>query len=551
MTQLVKITGAKIYDPTNGESGVARDLWIRGHLICEPPKNNEKPTRTIDASGYIIFPGGIDMHSHVAGAKVNTGRAMLPELRRKGEKFAAHLDNENILRRSGSLGIVPTTFATGYKYAGLGYTTVFDAAVAPLLSRVAHRDLQEIPCVQSGCYLLVGNDRRLLELISAKRQDAARDYLAWLLKVGRGYAPKVVNPGGVESWKHGIAHDQNTLDTEVPGLAITPRTILQSLARATNDLKLPHPIHIHCNQLGRIGNWTTTLETMKLLDGLHAHLTHIQFHSYLGTDPKSSAADRVPFGSAVEKLVEQFNKQKTLSVDVGQVIFGPTISMTGDSAAAQYLARLTGARRYNHDLECVGGCGVMPVEYKNKSVVHAWQFAIGLEWYLLADDPWRIALTTDHPNGGVFWAYPQLVRLLMDANYRHEVLQTLPRAVRENSQLKNLKREYTLDEICIITRSGPAKLLGLSDRGHLAPGARADITIYSPQENKEEMFQSPIYTIQAGQITVERGVIISAPRSALPIKVDLDTNTDVEAELRPWFKENMSVELDQFAFAGE
>ncbi len=58
--------------------------------------------------------------------------------------------------------------------------------------------------------------------------------------------------------------------------------------------------------------------------------------------------------------------------------------------------------------------------------------------YLLTDDPWRIVRTTDHPNGGVFWAYPQLVRLLMDANYRQEILKTLPRAVRENRNSKIL-----------------------------------------------------------------------------------------------------------------
>ncbi len=118
-------------------------------------------------------------------------------------------------------------------------------------------------------------------------------------------------------------------------LKIARAAIFQSLARASNELKLPHPIHIHCNQLGRVGNWSTTLETMKLLDGLQAHLTHIQFHSYLGSDPKSGSGEAIPFGSAVEKLVEQFNNQKTLSVDVRQVMFGPTISMTGDSAATR------------------------------------------------------------------------------------------------------------------------------------------------------------------------------------------------------------------------
>ena len=69
------------------------------------------------------------------------------------------------------------------------------------------------------------------------------------------------------------------------------------------------------------------------------------------------------------------------------------------------------------------GCGIAPIEYKNKSLVHALQWAIGLEWYLLVDDPWRVVMSTDHPNGGSFLAYPQIIRLLMDRTYREDVLE--------------------------------------------------------------------------------------------------------------------------------
>ena len=51
------------------------------------------------------------------------------------------------------------------------------------------------------------------------------------------------------------------------------------------------------------------------------------------------------------------------------------------------------------DIECEAGCGVLPFRYKDKSFVNALQWAIGLELFLLIEDPWRIALTTDHPNG--------------------------------------------------------------------------------------------------------------------------------------------------------
>ena len=125
------------------------------------------------------------------------------------------------------------------------------------------------------------------------------------------------------------------------------------------------------------------------------------------------------------------------------------------------------------------GCGIVPIEYKNKSLVHAVQWAAGLEWYLLVDDPWRLAMSTDHPNGGSFLAYPEIIALLMDRGRRNDVLNRLPPGVRKRTVLGDLTREYTLDEIAIITRAAPARILGLDARGILGVGADADVTIYS------------------------------------------------------------------------
>src|SRR5438046_9561316 len=95
----------------------------------------------------------------------------------------------------------------------------------------------------------------------------------------------------------------------------------------------------------------------------------------------------------------------------------------------------------------------------------------------------------------------------MDRTWRQDVLKTVNPLVRERSSLAELDREYSLYEICIITRSGPAKILGLKNKGHLGPGADADITIYTPHENKETMFELPRYVIKSGQVIVEQGEI--------------------------------------------
>ena len=302
----------------------------------------------------------------------------------------------------------------------------------------------------------------------------------------------------MEVWKHHAAGNVNGIDQPVDAFDVTPRQIIRSVARAVDELRLPHSVHIHCNNLGLPGNWTTTLETMKALEGHRGHLTHIQFHSYGGGD-----GDENTFNSKVVPLADYVNQHENITVDVGQVMFGETTSMTGDGPLGYYLHNIYGTKWFSADTEMEAGCGIAPIEYRNKSLVHALQWAIGLEWYLLVQDPWRVFMSTDHPNGGSFLAYPQIIRLLMDRTYRQDILQTVHPGIMQRSTLADLDREYTLSEICIITRSGPAKILGLKNKGHLGPGADADITIYTPHENKQIMFEMPRYVIKSGQILVE------------------------------------------------
>ena len=327
-------------------------------------------------------------------------------------------------------------------------------------------------------------------------------FVAWLLGAAKGYAPKLVNPGGVEVWKQQSQGNVHGLDDPVGHFEVTPRQILQGVAQAASELKLPHRVHVHANNLGMPGNWSTTLATLEALEGFGGHLTHIQFHSYGG-----GQGDPDTFSSKVSQLAAYVNDHPSLTVDVGQVMFGPTTSMTGDGPLGYYLSNIYKTKWFSIDTELEAGCGIAPIEYKNKSLVHALQWAIGLEWYLLVTDPWRVAMSTDHPNGGSFMAYPQIIRLLMDRTWRRDVLKTVHPLVRERTVLADLDREYSLSEICIITRSGPARMLGLKHKGHLGPGADADLTIYTPDENKQTMFELPRYVIKAGEIIVDGGEI--------------------------------------------
>ena len=535
-----KIAGGYVYDPLNGVDGQVQDIWVQDGRVVPAPPAGISADRTLDAAGYVVMPGGVDMHCHIAGPKVNMGRKMRPEEKRQGEVIPRTLTTH-----SGTLGSVPSTFATGFKYIGLGYTSAFDAAVPPLAARHAHEEFADTPAIDKGFYVLMGNNHFMMKSIAEENPQQLKSFIAWLLGATKAYAPKLVNPGGVEVWKHHPAGNVDTIDQIVDHYEVTPRQIISEVARAANELGLPHPVHIHCNNLGMPGNWNTTLNTMDALNGFKGHLTHIQFHSYGGGEGEEES-----FCSKTTELADYINTHDNLTVDVGQVMFGETTSMTGDGPLGYFLHNVYGGKWLSVDTEMESGCGIAPIQYRNKSLVHALQWAIGLEWYLLVEDPWRVVMSTDHPNGGSFMAYPQIIRLLMDSTYRNDVLRSVHPEVMNRCVLGDIDREYTLNEICIITRAGPAKILGLKNKGHLGVGADADITIYSPHENKEVMFEMPRYVIKSGEILIDE-CELKQQTFGKTFNVAPAYDVEVESDIAEWFEQYYTVQFRNYPISDD
>ena len=479
--------------------------------------------------GTVVMPGGVDIHAHIAGPKVNAARKLLPEQHR------ADVLDRTAITRAGSGGTVPSTFATGYRYALLGYTTVVEAATPPLAARQTLAELRDTPVIDAAFLILLGNNLALFELIR-KEPARVREAIGWWLRATGGYGVKLVNPGGVEQWKrtHG---NVTSLDDEGPG--VTPRAVLATIARAVHELGLPHPVHVHCNNLGVAGNYRTTLDTLHTLDGSRAHLAHLQFHAYggrAGGRPRSRAPE----------LAEYLSAHPQVSADIGQVMFGDATTMTADAPVSAALAEITHGRWVNADTEVETGCGIVPFTYRERNYVHALQWGIGLELFLLSRDPWRLVLSTDHPNGGSFLSYPRLIRLLMDREFRNEQIKRVNRRAMQRTVLgDDLDREYTLEEIAIITRAGPARLLGLRDKGHLGVGADADITIYDDRADREEMFAAPRHVIKDGRAIVQDGELRAAPPGRL-LRVGAGYDPSIEPALQALFEDRYSVRFDSY-----
>src|SRR5262245_6686958 len=228
---LLKITNGTVYDPANGIDGVVQDIWIQdGKVIAPPAQPDVRPDKVLDATGLVVMPGGVDMHAHIAGPKVNVARKMRPEDKRKAPPV-----RRTPWTRSGTGGSVPSTFATGYLYAGLGYTTAFDAAIPPLGARHAHEEFHDTPVIDKGFLVLFDNNHYVLRSIARNEPQKLHAYAGWLLSAAKGYGMKLVNPGGVEAWKEG-AGNVNGLDTPVEKFGVRPRQIITALAQTAMDL---------------------------------------------------------------------------------------------------------------------------------------------------------------------------------------------------------------------------------------------------------------------------------------------------------------------------
>jgi len=514
---LIRLAGGQLCDPASGyAAGFHGDLYVRDGRIARPSdpaveaRWQTEADQTLDCNNCVVMSGGIDLHTHIGGGKVTLARMLMPD--------------------SMPCDFLPSTHAAGDAYLRMGYTVAVEPAMLACNARQAHAEMADTPHLDTAAYVLLGNDRVLLRLLAAGApQKLINDYVGFIVTASQAIGVKVVNAGGIDAFKFNVR--EMDVDTPHPQYGVTPGQVIRVLTRAVYELGLRHPLHVHCSNLGVPGNIRSTLATIEAADGFPIHITHAQFHSYEGGEGKR-------FSSAAAPLAETLRKHPNVTIDVGQIMFGQTVTISGDTMHQYQNVRFARPRKTALvDIECEAGCGVVPFRYRNRQFVNSLQWAIGLELFLMVDDPSRVFLTTDHPNGGPFTSYPHLIRLLMDRSFRETALAEIHPDAAAACQLKGMSREYSLDDIAVMTRSAPAKILGLSDQGTLADGAVADIVIYKENSDRQLMFESPLWVIRRGQIVTQNQLMTRAPAGNNPplLRIDIPKVEKVTHTVRPQF----------------
>nr|HPM26828.1 formylmethanofuran dehydrogenase subunit A [Methanothrix sp.] len=429
------------------------------------------------------------------------------------------------------------------------------------VARISSWVWRATPILDMGAYMVLGNNWFIMRYLKEGDIEKAAAYTSWMLRTHKGYGIKCVNPAGVENW--GWAKNVSGLDQPNIHFEVTPRELIRGLAEVNEMLGLPMSLHLHANNLGHPGNWETARDSLMITSGMEArnksqlewgetqesarrrqtvYLAHAQFSAYGGTSWRD-------FCSGAADLAKYINQVDDVVIDSGSVPFGPATTMTGDGPAQHDLYMITGQKWSNTDVELECGSGVLPLVYMKSSPVHSVQWAIGLEVMLLIDDPWKTIMTTDHPNGGIFTQYPQLLTWLMSKKARDDTAKECHKWAYDKSTLGGVDRELSLYEMAIVTRANPARTIGMAYRkGHLGAGADGDVTIYdidpanlNPNDTSAltAKLARPGYTIKDGRIVARQGEIVSVPdgrRFYCQPYVDEDLEKDMLKDVKDWFK---------------
>ena len=231
--------------------------------------------------------------------------------------------------------------------------------------------------------------------------------------------------------------------------------------------------------------------------------------------------------------------------------------MTADGPFEFTLYQLSGHKWVNSDVETETSGGIIPFHYKKNNAVNATQWSIALELALLIKDPWKIFMTTDHPNGGPFFKYPRILAWLTSRKARMATLKNCHKKAQKKSLLTSINRELTLYELAIMTRAGQAKALGLKNKGHLGVGADADVAIYNinPEttdiankyKSARKAFANAAYTIKDGTIVVKDGEVVqTVDGRTMWIDVETAEPCRIDEEMKRKFREYWTVEYDNY-----
>ena len=194
------------------------------------------------STGKIVMAGAIDIHSHIAGANVNTARLLLPERIARASARAETPRSQSAGRRSRPAAAMPRWASPRWSSRRSRRTTRCMRISSSPTSRSSTRRRSRCSATTTSCSACCARRK-------ARPRSATTSPGRWT--TSRALGIKVINAGGAAAFKANVR--AFSLDDVVPYYGVSSRAIVKALQHAVHELGVPHPLHVHCNNLGLAG----------------------------------------------------------------------------------------------------------------------------------------------------------------------------------------------------------------------------------------------------------------------------------------------------------
>ena len=492
MTNLLVKNGF-VFDPFNNIEGEKKDILIEDGKVVDK-FGSSSDIKEIDAKGKTVIPAALEIHAHVASQQLNWVRL---------------LGSNNQEFRNLWKGLTLTNIAKDY--ISNGYTFILEANVFPSLTKQTIFDLQRLPVLDKA-FLLNTSNLWALELEFQKEMiEEGAVLLSNLLEKVKGFGLKAYNPFEAEYWNWKVVRKNLTEKGRL--FNFTPMDVYEKLARFVEHLGLPHSVHAHIEGYESPSskeNLLATLDKVKSL-GLkpnpkndfeirRSQIFHLAHASSYNVDGDNS------------ELIKFYNENQDFDMDLGFIGFN-TINplITSDRHLINKLISSTESKkliRASVESEGDSFATLRKFSKKKKEDCLMWANAIDLA---LNISPWQLQFSVNYPNYADITNLPEIASWLISNEARQQLIKDIDMNFLKDNTLISNEKVLTFNEFVILTRSSPAKSLGIgSIKGNLGIGADGDINILNLNLNDTdisrdyEKFKSVLgnieYVIKAGEI---------------------------------------------------
>ena len=490
-----------VFDPINDIQGERKDILIEGGKIVEN-FSNESDIKEIDAIGKTVIPAALDVHTHVASQKVSWARL---------------LGSNNTEFKNYWEGLTLKKIAKDY--ISNGYTFILEANVFPSLSKQTIFNFKQIPVLDKGMLLNISNFWVLeLEFLKNKIEDAGA-FLSDLLHKTKGFGFKIYNPFESEIWN--FKELRENLSQTGRLYNFTPMEIYKAITKIVEYLGLPHSVHAHIEgyeqQRGKSNLKQVLEEILELKSNLKStnNLNRTQIFHIAHANSYNLDGDN-------EFLINLLNNNKAININIGCIGFDPINPLiTSDRglikplimSEAQELSQL-----FSSAVESEGDSFVSLRRFDKKNKIDCILWANALDLALNIKDKYQVNLSFNYPNYSDVNNLPEIATWLVSKEARLKFMDDMDNAFLKDNSMINNDTSLTFNEFVIISRSSPAKTLGLGlIKGNLGVGADGDLNILNININNLDLnkeysrlknaLSNIEYVIKAGK-TVKKGELI-------------------------------------------